>query len=133
MRRLLASVVFLLAVSLLGCSTGADGYPVAGTVEWTGGDLTGHLVEASLVSDPTVRGFGTIGSGGRFTLERLVDGKPARGLLAGDYQARLILNDEGDGQTKRPKIPARYLDAKTAGWKLKVPTTGDVTLSVSAK
>lgn len=121
------------AAALTGCG-GSDGaVPVSGRVAWAGGDLSGHLVEVAHPSDPAVRGFGTIGPDGRFTLERLVDGKTAPGLPPGEYKARLILNDEGDGQTKRPKVPARYLDVKTAGWSVTVPATGDVALTVATK
>lgn len=121
-----------LALAFAGCGSPDGAVPVTGTVAWPGGELTGHIIEVSLATDPTVRGFGTIDSSGRFNLERLVDGKTAAGLQPGDYRARLIINDEGDGQTKRPKVPARYLDFKTAGWSVTVPP-GAVTLTVAAK
>ena len=122
------------AVALLAGCGGSDGaVPVAGQVAWPGGDLAGHMVEVAQVNDPTVRGFGTIGPDGRFALERLVDGKTAPGLPPGEYKARLILSDEGDGQTKKPKVPARYLDVRTAGWSVTVPASGDVALTVAAK
>jgi hypothetical protein len=132
-RRIARGVGFVLALALAGCSRTKNEHPVAGTITWPGGDLSGHIVEVALATDPTVRGFGTIGPDGRFELERLVEGKTAPGLSAGEYQARLILNDEGDGQTKKPKVPARYLDFRTAGWSVQVPTATDVTLTVAAK
>ena len=122
-----------LLLALAGCSSGDGAQPVSGTVAWSGGSLSGHMVEVASTSDPNVRGFGTIGADGRFTLERLVAGKTASGLQAGSYQARLILNDEGDGQTKKPNVPSRYLDFKTSGWSVQVPTSGDVALTVAAK
>lgn len=120
------------ALVIAGCGSPDGAMPVTGTVEWPGGELTGHTIEVSLATDPTVRGFGTIEPDGRFSLERLVDGKTVAVLLPGDYRARLIINDEGDGQTKKPKVPARYLDFKTAGWPVQVPP-GAVPLTIAAK
>lgn len=122
-----------LVLAAAGCGGSSGAHPVAGTVNWSGGDLAGHLVEFAHPTDPNVRGFGTIGPDGRFALERLSDGKTAPGLPAGTYQARVVINDEGDGQTKKPKVPARYLDFKTSGWSVQVPPPGDVTLTVAAK
>lgn len=122
-----------LALLLTGCGSASDDHAVSGTVSWPGGALSGHTVEVASTADATVRGFGTIGPNGRFKLERLVNGKVAAGLPPGAYTARLILSDEGDGQTKKPKLPARYLDHKTAGWQVQVPPTGEVALTVSAK
>ncbi|AWM41702.1 hypothetical protein GobsT_72060 [Gemmata obscuriglobus] len=116
-----------------GCTRGEGGHPTAGQVVWSGGQLGGHFVEVTRVDDLSVRGFGTIGPDGRFALERLVDGKTVPGLPPGEYQARLILTDEGDGQAKKPNVPARYLDQKTAGWRVTVPAPGDVTLTVAPK
>lgn len=122
-----------LALLLAGCGSASTDHAVSGTVSWPGGDLTGHTVEVASTADATVRGFGTIGPGGRFKFERLVNGKVTAGLPPGAYTARLILNDEGDGQTKKPKVPARYLDHKTAGWQVQVPPAGEVALTVAAK
>jgi hypothetical protein len=132
-QQLMSGAGFSLALALAGCSTNRNEHPVTGTVTWPGGDLAGHTVEVALATDPTVRGFGTIGTDGRFKLERLVEGKLTPGLPSGEYQARLILNDEGDGQTKKPKVPPRYLNFKTAGWSVQVPTTADVTLTLAAR
>lgn len=130
----LAILVAVAAIGLAGFTKGGDGsHPASGRVAWAGGDLSGHIVEVSLADDPTKRGFGTIGPDGRFQLERLSDGKTVSGLPAGQYHARLILNDEGDGQTKKLKVPKRYLDFKTAAWSIQVPTAGDVTLRVQGK
>lgn len=122
-----------LALLLIGCGSATGDHAVSGTVKWDGGDLSGHTVEVASAADPTVRGFGTIGPDGRFTFARLVAGKTAPGLLPGVYTARLILNDEGDGQTKKPKVPPRYLDHKTAGWQVQVPPAGEIVLTVAAK
>ncbi|MDY3554698.1 hypothetical protein R5W24_003827 [Gemmata sp. JC717] len=116
-----------------GCTRGESGHTVTGQVAWAGGQLGGHFVEVTRVDDLSVRGFGTIGPDGRFALERLVDGKTVPGLPPGEYQARLILTDEGDGQTRKLKLPVRYLDPKTAGWRVTVPAPGDVTLTVAPK
>jgi hypothetical protein len=133
MTRIRLTFAACLTLALAGCGTKDDAHAVAGTVAWAGGDLGGHMVEVTLATDETQRGFGTIGPDGKFSLERLVAGKTAPGLPPGTYHARLILADEGDGQTKKPKVPTRYLNFKTAGWSLQVPPPADVTLSVAAR
>jgi hypothetical protein len=104
-------------------------------VQWIGGEavlLAGSYVEVAHVSDPTNRAGGVIGSDGRFRLETLIDGKVLPGVREGEYQARLVLADEGDG-TPKPKLPRRYLDFKTSGLTVRVPTEGEVTLILTAK
>lgn len=124
-----------LTMALLGsgCQSKDAALSVAGTVTWAGGPLTGHFVEVVQSDSPTTRGFGEIGSDGRFKLSRLVDGKTAAGLPPGNFRARLVLSDEGDGVIKKPAVPVRYLDFKTSGWTVSVPVSGDVTWSVPAK
>lgn len=128
-------IVLLSVLAPTGClpHTDREAHPVAGAVRWAGGDLTGHAVEFVKDGDPATRGFGSIGPDGAFAVERYAAGRTTRGLPAGTYSARLVLNDEGDGQTKKPRVPSRYFDPKSSGWSVSVPTTGDVTLTVAAK
>ena len=130
----LAILVAVAAIGVAGFSKGGDGsHPASGRVTWAGGDLSGHIVEVTLADDPTKRGFGTIGPDGSVQFARLSEGKTVAGLPAGKYQARLILNDEGDGQTKKPGVPKRYLDFKTAAWSIQVPAATETTLTVQGK
>ena len=130
----LAILAAVAAIGVAGFSKGRDGtHPASGRVTWAGGDLSGHIVEVALADDPTKRGFGTIGPDGGVQFARLSEGKTLAGLPAGKYQARLVLNDEGDGQTKKPKVPKRYLDFKTAGWSIEVPGPGEATFTVQGK
>jgi hypothetical protein len=126
-------IASLAPVITAGCERAIEGHPVSGVVLWSGGGLAGHHVDVGLSSDETTRAFGTIDSAGRFQLERYVAGKTHSGVPAGNYLARLILNDEGDGQTKKVNVPARYLDFKTSGWSIQVPVQDDVVLKVSPK
>jgi hypothetical protein len=125
-------------ISLVGCClTGCDGGPkthaVSGSLELRGGDsaqLAGSHLELTRSDDPTVRAAGVIDERGRFQIESLSDGQVKTGALEGSYQARLILNDEGDGR-KKPKIHKKYLDRKTSGWTVQVPSPGEVTLTLT--
>ena len=60
-------------------------------------------------------------------------GTPVGSVREEQSQARLVNVNEGDGQTKRPKIAARYLDFQSSGWSVQVPASGDVTLNVASK
>lgn len=126
--------MFVICAVSIGCDSSARRQVVNGRLEVTAGslDLKGHLIEVALDTEPTVRGSGLIEEGGKFKLEMLDQGKPA-GVKPGSYRARVVIVDEGDGQTPRPKVPARYLDFKTSGWQLTVPTTGEVKLELVAK
>ena len=126
-----------MGVALAGCSGSSyDTQPVSGKVVLPNGDaapLAGHLVEVVRPDDPTVRASGMIRSDGSFELETLQDGKVRRGAKPGNYRARLILSDEGDGQAKKPVVAARFLDHKTSGWTVQVPATEEVKLTITPK
>jgi hypothetical protein len=124
----------LVGCCLVGCDGGPTTHPVSGTLELRGGDpaqLAGHHVELTRSDDSTVRAAGVIDESGRFRIETLSGGQVKTGALEGNYQARLILNDEGDGSKKKPKINKKYLDFKTSGWTVQVPATTDVTLTLT--
>jgi hypothetical protein len=126
----------VVGVAAAGCgSAGPRTHPVAGRVELVGGgagQLAGHHVEVARADDPTVRAAGVIGPDGRFRLETLAGGKVLPGAWEGEYRARLVLTDEGDG-TKKPKLPRRYLDFKSSGLTVRVPADGEVTLTLATK
>lgn len=116
-----------------GCGSASEAHPVTGQLQGAPAELAGHLIEVSRDSDPNTRGFGTLDAQGTFRLERLTDGRLERGVPAGSYRARLVLNDEGDGKTKRPPVPRRYLEFQTSGWTLQVPAAQTVTLNYQGK
>jgi hypothetical protein len=126
--------------SVVGCGpAGPRTYPVRGRVEATAGDvrpLAGSNVEAALESDPTVRASGVIQPDGRFTLETLHAGVILKGAPAGTYQARIILDDDGDREARRQRRAAvhpRFLQFKTSGLSFQVPADGDVILKVAPR
>ncbi len=137
-RRLLPSsrlfkISLAFALIAAGCGKRTDGEPVEGKVSWHGGNLSGNHVEVALKRDQAARGFGIIDSGGRFKLERLVRGEPAKGLPPGEYAVRLLLDGDEAAQTPKPRVPKRYLDFKTSGWSIQVPTAQEIVLSLPTK
>lgn len=120
-----------------GCGeAGLVTYPIEGRVVIEAGgpeSLEGQFVEVALVEDPSKRATGIIGSDGKFKLETLDKGQVWGGARPGKYQARLTLNDEGDGSVKKPRIPRKYLDFKSSGWSLQVPPVDQVRLVVGPK
>jgi hypothetical protein len=131
------TAVALILVSALGCgNSGTKIHKVSGRVSLAGGDvshLAGHLVEFSLGSDPNVRASGVIEPDGHFTLETLDGGKIHKGAREGTYQARIVLNDEGDGTLKLPPLARRYYQFQQSGLSIQVPATEEVQLKVSTK
>jgi hypothetical protein len=130
----MALAVFLLA----GCGDSLKTYPVSGKVVLTDGDvsqLAESYVELALTTDPELRASGTIGPDGSFWLQTQYQGKLYKGTPEGTYQARIILGDEFE-QTRprrgRPVHP-RFLDFKKSGLTVQVPTSGDVTLTVTRR
>jgi hypothetical protein len=134
-----AVVAGLILLGLAGCGGGVKTYPVRGQVVLADGDvkqLAGSHVEFMLASDPTARADGLIGPDGHFDMQTLHEGKVLKGVLAGTYQARLILSGEDDGgapQRRGKPIHDRFLDFKTSGLSYTVPTSGDITVAVSRK
>ena len=70
---------------------------------------------------------------GQFKLETYENGQTQTGAREGTYEARLVIVDEGDGQSKKPKVAPRYLKFRTAGWTVQVPPADEVKLTVAAK
>ncbi|QEL15034.1 hypothetical protein [Limnoglobus roseus] len=134
--RTLAAAV-LTTIAAAGCgNSGPKTHAVTGQVVYTGGDvaqLAGHNVEVALSSDPNVRAYGVIEPNGRFKLQTYENGKIIRGAKEGAYDARVVIADEGDGQSKKPKLAVRYLKFNTSGLKVNVPATDDVQLTVATK
>ncbi|HXG10565.1 MAG TPA: hypothetical protein VNK04_12460 [Gemmataceae bacterium] len=134
-----AAVRVLVLVGLVGCGGGVKTYPVNGKVVLEDGDvqqLAGSHVELMLESDPLVRASGRIRSDGTFGVETLHEGRILKGAREGTYQARIIPADEDDeGRPRRGPLPIhkRFLDFKTAGLSVKVPTEGEVILKVSRR
>lgn len=136
LRHGVAVMVSVVGVCVTGCGDGGPKtHPVTGEVKLVGGDpgqLAGTHVELTHADDPTVRAAGVIDEEGRFRVETLDAGRVKHGAREGRYHARLILADEGDGRP-RPKVPKKYLDAKTSGWTVQVPPPADVTLTIANK
>lgn len=130
-------VVGLALPGIAGCgAAGPVTYPIEGRVLIEAGDpasLEGQFIEVALVEDPSQRAAGIIGPDGKFKLETLDQGKVWGGARPGNYQARLTLNDEGDGRVKKPRVPRKYLDFKSSGWSLRVPPVDQVQLVVGPK
>lgn len=120
-------------LSIAGCNKHDQFSPVNGMVQWSGGSLAGHFVEVSLKDSQNTRGFGIIDEDGSFRLSRLVDGKTVDGLPSGEFSVRLVINDEGDGIVKKPKIPTKYLSFATSGWTIQVPAESKVVLNAETK
>lgn len=123
--------------TLSGCGqSGPKTHRVSGKLVVQNGDINqfkGHQIEATLVDNPEVKASGMIEADGSFTLETLDKGTLYSGAREGKYQARIVLVDEGDGQTKKPKVPRSYLQNKTSGWSVQVPAQGEVTLTLASK
>jgi hypothetical protein len=135
-RLLLAGFWFLLPLAA-GCAAGGpQTHAVDGRVTWPAGDssaLAGNHIEVILLQDPGVRATGLIGADGRFALETLEKGQLLKRARQGNYQARLVLVDEGDGASRKLKIPKKYLDMKTSGWSLQVPARESVNLVIASR
>jgi hypothetical protein len=133
------AVVALALCGLAGCGGGLKTYPVRGKVVLTDGDvkqLADSHVEFMLESDPMVRADGLIGPDGSFAVQMQHKGKLLKGAPEGTYRARIILSGESDGngpkRSQRPVHP-RFLQFKTSGLSFKVPTSADVTVTVSRR
>jgi hypothetical protein len=139
-----ARVFVLLAGSLilpgiLGCGQIAPKtYPVQGKVEFPGGDLrklAGAHIQVTVASDRRIAATGEIREDGTFSLETIHDGKPVSGAREGEYQVRLVLSDEDKVCKSRNglRLATRYTQYTESGLSIKVPTTGDVQLTVLAQ
>jgi hypothetical protein len=132
------TVLLVLAVATLGCTGGAATHPVKGQFQLEGGDasqLSGHVVEAVLETDPQVRASGEIQSDGSFTLESLHAGVIQEGATAGKYQARIVLSDD-DGERRRAAAKAlnpKYFAFEKSGLAFEVPAAETVALKLSRR
>lgn len=135
MKIVILNMVGVLALLFAGCANeGSKAHKVSGKVVVESGEvqqLAGHLVEVVSINDPSLRASGTIEKDGRFRLESLEQGKVVGGVKPGSYKAKITIVDEGEGQAKQPKIPARFLSYDSSGWDLIIPSKTDVTLSIT--
>jgi hypothetical protein len=139
-RRLVCLVCAGLFGAIEGCGpTLPPLYPVKGRVELETGDvadLADSTVEVALNKEPNVRASASIQQDGTFELESLISGVIAKGAQPGEYNARIILSDDGDRadkQKRRALVPARYLQMSTSGWMFEVPPLSEVVLRIAKK
>ncbi|HZZ77256.1 MAG TPA: hypothetical protein VFE62_01985 [Gemmataceae bacterium] len=133
--RVLASFVLIAGIlALAGCGrNGRKLHPLRGRVVLPGADvnlLSGSFVEFALATDPSVRSSGVISPDGSFKLETLENGSTRAGIAEGKYQVRIVLANE-DSQKRlsaENAVPARYLEFKTSGVIVDVPTKSDVSI-----
>jgi hypothetical protein len=119
---------FLALIAIAACDSGAiKTHPVEGRVQLDGGDvalLKGSNIEYMQQADPMIRPTGIIAADGSFAMKTLYQGEMLNGAPAGNYQARIILADEGEAEIpKRPPklIHSRYLDFATSKLTFAVP------------
>lgn len=95
---------------LAGCSSGPKIVPVSGQVLIDGKPLEHGVVQVAPAGfRPAV---GTIGPGGRFTLETL---EPGDGCVVGTHPAAVIANESTSPSSQRWHAPKKYADASTSG------------------
>jgi len=132
--------LFLLVLAIGGCGPAMPTtYPVKGRIELEKGDiadLADSTIEIAQNTDPNIRSSGSIRADGTFELETLYTGVILRGAMPGEYNARLVLSDDGDREAKKKRralVPPRYLSTNTSGWLMQVPAGGEVVFKVAAK
>ena len=132
-------VLMVLLLNVLGCGRGGPKvYSTRGKVELLGADvklLAGSFVEAALISDANVRSSGVIQPDGSFKLGTHHAGSVVNGAGEGKYQVRIVLADD-DKQAYRQAVTAiapRFLDFKTSGLFIDVPSSADVTIELSPR
>jgi hypothetical protein len=127
----------LLLSALTGCG-GPKVYPVKGKLVFDKGDvslLAGSTLYCQHENEP-VQAFGDINDDGSFTLQmRTREGRMLPGAVEGTYWAWIVLNtDNGteESQFRKLRIDPKYLAGnKSSTLTFKVPTTGDVVLTVT--
>jgi hypothetical protein len=133
------AAVVLLPLGVFGCGrNGPATYPVEGKVELAGADvknLAGSHIEAVLASDSAVRASGQIQDDGRFSLDTLHAGAIFHGAPEGNYRVRIIIADDDPASRRRAAllVSPRFLDDKTSGLSIDVPTSGEVTIAISPR
>lgn len=86
--------------------------------------LAGNSVEAAHLDNDQIRAFGEIDRDGLARLETYHSGKLLPGAQPGNYQIRIILNDD-DPESKKKALKAldpKLFQFKTSGWKIRIPS-----------
>lgn len=132
-----ALVMLSISLAALGCGqSGPRTYPIQGKIQLINADakiLAGSHIEAALETDTLVRASGEIQEDGSFSLQTNHQGDVLHGAVEGKYQVRIILNDD-DAKARRyaaSNIGRRFLDFKTSGISLTVPSEHEVSISVT--
>jgi hypothetical protein len=149
--RWLPGAVWLLGVvGLSGCDSGPKTEPIRGKVEMPAATLEKLLakevaIHFRLDSDKNVQASGVLAKDGTFEVMMLHEGKVLTGALPGPYSACLAFEDQpepeqpdDDAPPVMPKlsksiVPYRYLTFDGSGWKLTVPSSGDVVFKVEPR
>ncbi len=97
--------------------------------------LAGHSIEGAHAENDQVRAFGSIDRDGIAHLETYHRGKLLEGAQPGNYQMRIILNDDDPNERKKALkiIPAKFLQFKTSGWKIQIPSDTAPVLKLASK
>ncbi len=131
-------IIPLLSINL-GCGQrGEKVHTTRGIIDLTDGDvavLAGSHVELALQSDTNQRASGSISNDGAFTLETIHSGVVLKGVREGIYRAKIVLADDDRAGLKLAKaaVSQRFLDFKTSGWTVRVPSDGTITLTASKR
>jgi len=133
---LMLSVIAVLVMSV-GCGPGGKKlHIVTGKIATADSGLTdiaGSSIEVVDTANDNNRGFGRIEQDGRFVIESLQSGELRKGLVEGDYKARIILNDEDSEARKKAAtaIAKRYQSFDTSELKLSVPSSNEIVFEVT--
>jgi len=86
--------------------------------------LAGNSIEAAHAENDQIRAFGSIDRDGNAHLETYYRGKLIGGAQPGNYQIRIILNDDDPEARKKALkvIPAKFFQFKTSGLKIQIPS-----------
>lgn len=117
-------VLFVLAISMLGCGKGREYVPVTGTVKYADGTVPKGF-ERYVTFQPNPGGPGTKGASsliaddGTFSLRTL---RPGDGARPGDYAVTVhVVDAERDG---KPVVAQKFLSAKETPLKATVAASG---------
>jgi hypothetical protein len=125
----------LVLIALFGCGGGPKVHPVKGRLVFDKGDvklLAGSILNCQNEQNPSVSARGDINEDGSFTLETYARGRIVPGAIEGTYRARIIPENGSDESLfRRTHIDPKFLDGKASSLTFKVPTDGDVVLTVT--
>ncbi len=129
-----SSIAFGLWAMAATCGCGTNGpelHSVSGIVIGATDKISaiaGSSVEISLKDRPTVRGFGQIEPDGAFEIQSLHLGELRGGALEGEYNLRLLPNDEDEESRKRAlsAFSKKYLQFETSGLQVIVPASDPI-------